>query len=54
ALGIGTEASVVEGTAPGSQHLTHVYKADKHGKVRLMASDGSLKIWRTSKIVWQR
>ena len=53
-MSAGLDARDVECRAPGSQHIFYVYSGEWHGLEGLMPSDDTLKIWKISKIVWQR
>lgn len=52
AAGSGTRD--VECRAPGSQHISYVYRGEWHGPEGLMPSDDILKQWKLRQINWQR
>ncbi|HEY1847181.1 MAG TPA: RpoE-regulated lipoprotein [Buttiauxella sp.] len=50
----GDDAGNVECKAPGSQHISYLFKGEWHGPEGLMPSDDTLKKWTISKIIWRR
>ncbi|MFU9137845.1 RpoE-regulated lipoprotein [Erwinia tasmaniensis] len=51
--GTGSDADGVECKAPGSQHISYLFRGEWHGPEGLMPADDTLKKWTISKIIWR-
>lgn len=51
--GANDNGAVVECQADGSQHISYAFTGHWNGPEELMPSDGTLKNWKVSKIIWR-